>query len=134
MVSVDSPGVLLWLRYAFGGALPTRYNEWVLHDTTCGTWVLRHLARVITVVAAPIALVVVLVPAGAGLRALTAFVTGACAVLLTAILSNEMTERRLQKAGYPWGTGEKTRALRSTTEQSARAQRYRDRRAARLRR
>jgi multisubunit Na+/H+ antiporter MnhB subunit len=128
---MDRPSPVQWIRYAFGATLPARFAEWTLHDTTCGTWVLRHLARVLTVIAVPLVLVVLLVPASPGLRALTAFVTGACTVLLTAILSNEMTERRVQKAGFAWGTGEKVRAQRAAAAQSLTAQRYRDRRAAR---
>lgn len=39
------PGVLRWLRYAWGGRLPARHAQWVLHDLTCRTWFVRHLAR-----------------------------------------------------------------------------------------
>ena len=39
------PGPLLWLRYAYGGALPERYREWVLHDVTAPSWVVRHVLR-----------------------------------------------------------------------------------------
>ncbi|WP_346278999.1 DUF5313 family protein, partial [Pseudonocardia sp.] len=39
------PGPLRWLWYALGGGLPPLYRRWVLHDTTCETWRLRHFAR-----------------------------------------------------------------------------------------
>src|SRR5689334_17412566 len=39
------PGPWLWLRYAYGGALPEQYREWVLHDVTAPTWVVRHVLR-----------------------------------------------------------------------------------------
>jgi hypothetical protein len=35
----------LWLWYAVGGKLPDRYREWVLHDATAPTWLLRHVLR-----------------------------------------------------------------------------------------
>jgi len=39
------PNPWQWMWYAYGGGLPQRLREWVLHDLTCRTWVLRHLAR-----------------------------------------------------------------------------------------
>lgn len=121
------PGLLLWLRYAFGGRLPAEYSEWVLHDTTSSSWVVRHVARVLVVITAPVVAILVWLPADFGLRVLTAFVCAACAVLLTAILSNDMTERRLNRAGYEWGTGERARALRAVDAQKVANQRRRER-------
>lgn len=111
------PGPLLWLRYAATGSLPPEYATWVLHDTTCGTWVLRHVARVCVLVALPAAAVLVLLPAALNVRLMTTFVAVSCVVLLTGILANDMTERRLQKAGYPWGTGERARGTRAVDAQ-----------------
>ena len=54
------PGPLLWIRYAYGAALPERYRTWVLHDVTTRTWVLRHLVRGI-VQFLPFAVVILLV-------------------------------------------------------------------------
>lgn len=45
------PNPFLWLYYQFGGRLPDRYREWVLHDGTCRTWLLRVFARGLVVVA-----------------------------------------------------------------------------------
>ncbi len=39
------PGPVRWLLYAYGRRLPPRYAQWVLHDLTCRTWFVRHLAR-----------------------------------------------------------------------------------------
>lgn len=44
-MSVKRPGPLRWSYYQFGGRLPEQYREWVLHDATCRTWVLRVLVR-----------------------------------------------------------------------------------------
>jgi hypothetical protein len=128
---VRRPGLFRWLIYAFGGHLPPEYAEWVRHDTTCSTWLLRHLARVLVVIAAPVAAIMLWLPASVGVRALTAFTCAACAVLLTSILSNDMTERRLEAAGYDWGTGARLRSARATDTQRRANQRRRERIAAR---
>jgi hypothetical protein len=41
------PNPAQWLWYAYGGRLPDRYREWVRHDNTGRTWMLRHLARIL---------------------------------------------------------------------------------------
>src|SRR3954470_11491890 len=61
-----------WLWYALGGRLPQRHRGWGLHDTTTGTWWLRHIARSLVQVAVPIAVVMTLLPAPWGLRAAVA--------------------------------------------------------------
>jgi hypothetical protein len=128
---VTRPGPLRWLWYAFGAGLPERYSDWVLHDTTAATWLVRHLLRVLVMLVVPIIVLVLVLPTGAGIRALTAFTTGACVVLLMAILASDMTERRLNKAGYPWGAAAEIRSARAVESQRRSAQRYRDRVAAR---
>jgi uncharacterized membrane protein YoaK (UPF0700 family) len=127
------PGPLLWLRYAFGGGLPPAYSPWVLHDTTAPSWLVRHLARVLVMLVVPIAALVALLPTSGYLRALTAFTTGACVVLLMSILASDITERRVFRAGYPWGTGAATRAEHAVSAQARTAQRYRERMARRHR-
>jgi hypothetical protein len=57
------PGPLRWYWYAVGGRLPDRYRRWVLHDLTCRTWPLRHLARLVAQLA-PVAIVLVLLLPG----------------------------------------------------------------------
>lgn len=39
------PDPARWLWYAYGGRLPVRYRDWVLHDNTGSTWMIRHLLR-----------------------------------------------------------------------------------------
>ena len=107
------PSPLQWLWYAFWGPLPDRYRLWVLYDATCSTWILRHLARVLTIAVVPMAAVVVFLPGPLHLRLLTAFVAGAGAFLFTVVWVNEATESRLVRAGWDWGTGEQVRERRS---------------------
>jgi hypothetical protein len=101
------------VSYAFWAPLPDRFREWVLYDTTCRTWVLRHIARSLVVATVPVVALLVFLPGSAGLRGLTAFVAAACAILFVTLYINEGTEHRLTQAGYPWGTGERVRGERS---------------------
>jgi hypothetical protein len=121
------PDPLRWLWYAVGGRLPRRYSPWVVHDTTSPVWVLRHLFRIIVTLALPVTAVAVWLPGGTGLRALTAFVTGACALMFTILYANEIAEWRLVQAGYPWGMAAETRSRRSEATQRLANQRRRER-------
>lgn len=127
MGCVMRPKPLLWLRYAFIGSLPPQYSEWVLHDVTTGTWVLRHIVRVLTMLLVPEVVLVVVLPAPASIRIMTAFVTGACVLLLMCILVNEVTERIVQRAGYAWGTAQRVRCRRAEEAQRVQAAAYRAR-------
>lgn len=49
-MSVNRPNPALWLWYAVGGKLPNRYREWVLHDATAPTWLVRHVVRRLVVI------------------------------------------------------------------------------------
>jgi hypothetical protein len=93
-----------WFWYALGGGLPERNRGWVLHDTTTGTWWLRHIARTLVQVAIPIGLVMALLPAGWGLRAAAAGGGLALALFYSLAYMFETTENRVVKAGYPAGT------------------------------
>ena len=127
-----------WLWYALGGRLPERHRGWVLHDTTTGTWGLRHVARMLVQMSIPIALIMILLPAPWGLRA--AVVGGGIFLGLIYSLAYmpETTENRVVKAGYPAGTATAHREhaahlrdLRDSERRRAaaakRAARYRDR-------
>jgi uncharacterized protein DUF5313 len=128
---VRRPGPLSWFRYALLGRLPRSYSEWVLHDTTCSTWLLRHFARVLAVIAVPLVVLALAIPADSSLVALTVITVGACQVLLCGILANDMTERRASNAGYPWGMAERMRSERAVQAQRTANHRRRERVAAR---
>jgi Family of unknown function (DUF5313) len=57
---VTRPNPALWLYHQFGGRLPTRYRDWVLHDAICRTWLARKLLRVFVQSAPVFGLLVVL--------------------------------------------------------------------------
>ena len=101
---VVRPAPHRWLWYALGGGLPARHRGWVLHDTTTGTWWLRHIARVLVQMAIPIALIMTLLPASWGLRAAVAGGGIFLALIYSLAYMPETTENRVVKAGYPVGT------------------------------
>jgi hypothetical protein len=136
--SVVRPAPHRWLWYAFGGRLPERNRGWVLHDTTIGTWWVRHIARSLVQMSVPIILVMVLLPAEWGLRAAVAGGGVALGMLYSVAYMNETTEHRVVKAGYPAGTAQaardRTELVRQRKESerkraaaAKRAARYRDR-------
>jgi hypothetical protein len=131
MTTRRRPDPFRWLWYAFGGSLPPRYSEWVLHDTTSPTWIVRHVIRSLVLLAAPVAAVLLFLPTGTGLRVLTAVTAGGCGLMFTVVHIIETTERRLIRAGYPPGTAEATRHQRSIDAQRAANERRRQRNAAR---
>jgi hypothetical protein len=110
----------------------------VLHDTTTGTWWLRHILRSLVQVAIPIALVMTLRPAGWGLRAAAAGGGLALALFYSLAYMPETTENRVVKAGYPAGTAtayrefaahgrQRRESERKRAAAAKRAARYRDR-------
>jgi hypothetical protein len=135
---VVRPGLHRWLWYALGGGLPERNRGWVLHDTTTGTWWLRHILRSLVQVAIPITLVMTLLPAGWGLRAAAAGGGLALALFYSLAYMPETTENRVVKAGYPAGTAtayreraghgrQQRETERKRAAAARRAARYRDR-------
>ena len=102
--AIVRPAPHRWLWYALGGGLPERNRGWVLHDTTVGTWWLRHIARSLVQVAIPVALVMAFMPAGWGLRAAAAGGGVALALFYSLAYMPETTETRVVKAGYRAGT------------------------------
>lgn len=123
-MSHDRPDPVRWLWYAFGGRLPRRYSPWVLHDTTTRTWVLRHVARVVTQVAPFVAAIIVLVPGPLWLRVMSATGGAIMGMIFAVCYIHETAEHRLVKAGYPPGTGHTTRAARSSGRDAEAAARY----------
>jgi hypothetical protein len=135
---VVRPAPHRWLWYALGGGLPARNSGWVLHDTTTGTWWLRHIARSLVQIAIPIVLVMAFMPAGWGLRAAAAGGGLALSLFYSLAYMPETTENRVVKAGYPAGTATTARehaglgraqreSERKRVAAAKRAARYRER-------
>jgi hypothetical protein len=117
-MTMRRPDPLRWVRYAYGGRLPDRYREWVLHDTTSRTWLMRFVLRVV-VEALPWLIAGYLVltwttplPVAAVLGALGLALL--MSLYFTVTIADELTEARLVKHGYPPGTGKASRRRRRT--------------------
>lgn len=110
-VRSQRPGPLWWTWYAFGGTLPDRYRQWVLHDVTCRSWWLRHVVRsFMQLIPVATLLLVILGPTWITYLAMAA---GAILALIYSVAYIEETgEHRLSKHGYPVGTGRELRARR----------------------
>lgn len=126
------PSPLQWLRYAYVGTVPAKNHAWVLHDTTCRTWLLRHVIRYLVIIAPIVIAVMVFLPAPLWLRVMSCLAAGLPTMMFYLAYTVEDTERRVEKAGYPHGTATRLRERRTTTAHRAVVARNRERRAARL--
>ncbi|MER7084064.1 DUF5313 family protein [Saccharopolyspora kobensis] len=112
---VKRPGPARWLYYQFGGRLPERYRDWVLHDATCRTWVLRVLIRGLIQIAPLGALLFVAlgVLGGAWPIAAGALLLGLL-VVARIVLTNSVdsVNSRLVDYGFPPGHGTAVRRQR----------------------
>lgn len=116
------PNPLLWLWYAFGGRLPHRYRDWVLHDITCRTWGLRHLARSLVQISP--GLLFLLLPGPLWISSM-AILGGVILALWFSFSYMEHTaEYRLSKYGFPFGTGRSTREQSRARTRAESAARY----------
>jgi hypothetical protein len=133
---VVRPAPHRWIWYALGGRLPERHRGWVLHDTTTGSWWLRHVLRSLVQMAVPIALVLTLLPAAWGLRLAAAGGGVLLALIFSLAYMPETTENRVMKAGYPAGTAQAARDRDGLVRQQKETERKRvaaDKRASRYR-
>ena len=101
------PNPLLWLRYQYGGRLPARYRDWVLHDGTGRTWFLRVVLRAL-VQLAPIVGVLVFVLrgllGGPWLLVLGSILLGVLVYLRIALtMGSQAVDARLARHGFPPG-------------------------------
>lgn len=103
------------------------HREWVLHDVTSRTWVLRHLART-TVQLLPFAvLLYVLLPGPAWIRAVAVLGGLILGFFYSVAYMFETTENRVMKAGYPRGTAREIRDRRGGGLREEQERRYAER-------
>ena len=116
-MAIQRPNPLRWIGYAYGMRLPDRYREWVLHDATTRTWLLRYLARILVKtlpwLVAGFFLLVLLTPLPAGQAILAMCLALALSLYFTLTSADELTETRLVKHGYPPNTGKQIRKQRT---------------------
>ena len=110
---LQRPSPLQWVRYAFGGRLPDRYRDWVLHDTTSRNWLWRFAVRV-AVEALPwlvigFLVLTLLTPLPLGYVLVAMGLALVLSLYFTVTSADELTEARLVKHGFPAGTGKQLR-------------------------
>jgi Family of unknown function (DUF5313) len=127
-MTVKRPNPLWWLWYAFGGKLPDRYREWVLHDATTPTWLVRHVLRrlvfmlpillllfVFFVLILDYSVTIVLLALGLGIYA---------GVYYSLIFSTHSVDSRATRHGYPDQYASQVRQALKEAENQARTARY----------
>ena len=119
--ALNRPGSLRWFWYAVGGRLPVCYRPWVLHDLTCRTWPLRHLARLLAQLAPITIVLVLLLPGPLWIRVMAAVGGSLVGLFYAFVFLYEATEGRAAKAGYPHGTLHEVRNERHTERALRRA-------------
>lgn len=122
------PNPLLWLYYTFGGRLPDRYRDWVLHDGTTKHWLLRSFGRTLCQATPFVAVLFVLflvfgVP---WYFAIGCVVLGLVVSIYYALsYSIESIDGRLTRYGYPPRHASTLRQERYDDEHQGDAERYR---------
>lgn len=89
-----------------------RYREWVMHDVTCRTWALRHVARSLVQVT-PVAILLLVVLGSSWITYLGIAAGADMALIYSVAYIEETGEHRLAKHGYPVGIGREVRMQRS---------------------
>ena len=123
------PNPALWLYYQYSGRLPARYREWVLHDGTCRTWLLRVFVRGLVMVAPVVAVlfVVLLLVGHSWPLALGSIVLGLLVNLRYSLsYSEESVDTRLARQGYPLRYGAVVRRAAYDAAHADEARRYRE--------
>ncbi|AHH97957.1 hypothetical protein GCM10010174_28960 [Kutzneria viridogrisea] len=98
------PNPVQWIWYVYGGRLPQRCREWVLHDVTCRTWALRHLLRAVVQILPALLALFVFFTLLRGPLWVVLMATGLGVIVSVYYSLSYMTEScdvRLQKYGYP---------------------------------
>lgn len=127
-MAVKRPNPVWWLWYAFGGKLPMRYREWVLHDATTRTWLVRHVARRLVFMAPILGLLfvllavilkfdvtIVLLGMGLGVYA---------GVYYSLIFSTHSVDTRVTRQGFPDDYASQVRKALKQAEHEAKAADY----------
>ncbi|HEY2764764.1 MAG TPA: DUF5313 family protein [Pseudonocardiaceae bacterium] len=112
-MALKRPNPLQWVWYAYGGGLPQHLREWVLHDLTCRSWVLRHLGR--TLAQWVPTLLLMLLPGPLSLRASLPVLVLIGALYVSISYIEETCEHRLAKHGFPLGMAKEMRRARVET-------------------
>ena len=125
--TVERPGVRAWLWYAVGGRLDERHHSWVLHDVTCRTWLLRHLARTLLIVVPLFCAYMAFGPTSFSVRLLTGCTFAGGLFMFSLLNALIDTDRRAVRAGYGVGLPSQLRAEQSIERQRSASYERRER-------
>lgn len=128
--SIRRPGPARWLWHQYGGRLPARYHDWVLHDATARTWLARALLRVLVQLAPVFAALLVLlgVVGGSWPVALGSVLLGILVSLRFAVANAmESVDARLARYGFPPGHASALRRAAHALANADEERRYRAR-------
>jgi hypothetical protein len=123
-VARSRPNPVQWVWYALGGGLPRALSPWVLADTTCRTWIWRHVARAV-VQMLPVVGLCLAVPVPLAYRISAAAGGLLIGLMFSMAFMTETIEHRVAKAGYPAGTAARVRAERAERDRVERRSPYR---------
>ncbi|HVK26069.1 MAG TPA: DUF5313 family protein [Actinokineospora sp.] len=128
-MSVTRPGPLRWLWFVYGGRLPDRYRDWVLHVTTCRTWLVRAFVRGLVQLAPLLGgLLAALVAFGDSWPIALGSTLLGFLVALRIILAfaQDNVDARLAQHGFPAGHATAVRRKKHAAEEAAKAAAYKD--------
>jgi hypothetical protein len=94
----NHPGLFSWLKYAFGGRLPDRYDDWVLADLTGPDWRIREAGRILLFAVVPI-IVLLLLPGPLEIRIYAALFVVIGPLFVGFAYGDELRDRRLRQHG-----------------------------------
>ncbi|WP_436495423.1 DUF5313 family protein [Actinokineospora sp. HUAS TT18] len=123
------PGPLRWLWFVYGGRLPERYREWVLHVATCRTWLVRAFARGLVQLAPLLGglLGALVVFGGSWPLALGSTLLGFLVALrIILAFAQDNVDARVAQHGFPAGHATAVRRRRHAAEEAAKASAYND--------
>jgi hypothetical protein len=103
------------------------YREWVLHDLTCPTWPLRHLARLLVLLVPLAGVLVAVLPGPLALRASGVAIGSVVGLLFTYPFLEDSTDHTAIKFGYPSGTARAVREQRARQKRSQQRPEFRAR-------
>jgi hypothetical protein len=130
-MAVKRPNPLMWLWYAFGGKLPDRYKEWVLHDATTPTWLVRHVVRRLVFMLPILALLfvffVVLLDYSPTITLLGLGLGIYAGVYYSLVFSTHSVDSRVTRHGFPDEYASQVRKAMKHAERETRQNRYQDR-------
>lgn len=94
----ERPGIVLWLKYAVGGRLADKYDEWVLHDLTGPDWRIRGAGRILLFAVVPL-VGLMLLPGPLEIRIYTASFVVIGPLFVGLAYGDELRDHRLRQHG-----------------------------------